>query len=1036
MKDRKKLRGGGYLLTEIKRYPMMIAIVFAISFVISSILFSATAKAATPMVSQSNVTFSIPTTIPFSVKADGSVISPSKWEIKISENSAYVAIDDIQAVGIPSDMSISAESEQSSTYSHSATHEADGRWEYRYVHGVSFLDATGGTEDDPLCWCYDGSSKGAKKISWSLQGVTDEHGLLDEMVMDGKASIGNISITLKPIYKTSFAIYSSTDNSLDIYNRIRVPRAGELYDGREATAVYTGFDKIYGNIKSGEDRNTGHTNLLWDEHRSDIISVDVIDNMSTISIDYWFQYFSNCETMNLKNLDTSKITSMWHTFRNCSALTRLDLSSWDTHGIVSFDGPFSNCLNLETIDIGDDFVIDEVHSVYGLFSGCSRLSNSSIQGIVNRIDTSQCSDFTLAFNGTSIRNINLSSWNTSKATCMMNMFSDAKSLEILDISSFDTSNIGNGVDASGTIQGSLSNIFLNCNHLRVVRLGNKFTWASSASSSYFLPVPSSSYIDGADGKWYAESDGSSYSPAFVPSNKADTYYARATTSFAVYSADDGSLDFYKRPGYPSDSDEFLGKDATHVWTRIEEESSGWHLARDQSRTSCPWWDIREAIRHVTVVDGIRPQSVEGWFYWCVNCETINLGDIDTSLCTTFYATFDRMFKIKTIDVSMLDMRSAKSVSCMFWGDNFEELDISSFDLSNVTCFNHMFNNCKQLKTLKMTVPTVFNEKSTFWCMFASCPNLILDCSDWNIDNPSLNHDEFNLGAPNVSLPACWVPTAFAVYSADDSSLDFYKREAYQVPVVGGSFNEKSVSRIYTGFETDEYTGEWPDSTVPWYLDTIGGLRVSNLVKNVSIIDKIKPRSMAWWFNQFTECESFDLGNIDTSECTSLRRLFSSCKSCVDLNGLDKWDTHNLADIGACFDGLHCLREIPGITNWDTSNIVNYNCAFFNCTRLVFLDLSSWDNDIIGGTHYCLLGLSDGNKYGSLKYIKIGDKWNENGAGRIFERSPKEYGMSNSDYWYSSDGTAYSWNDIPPNKADTYYTSKESYEEAKNRAAVN
>lgn len=110
---------------------MMMAIIFAISFVISSVLFSSPAKAATSIASQPNVMFSMPTTIPFAIKADGSVISPSKWKIKISEDSAYVAIDDIQAIGIPSDISINAESEQSSTYSHSATYEADGKWEYR-----------------------------------------------------------------------------------------------------------------------------------------------------------------------------------------------------------------------------------------------------------------------------------------------------------------------------------------------------------------------------------------------------------------------------------------------------------------------------------------------------------------------------------------------------------------------------------------------------------------------------------------------------------------------------------------------------------------------------------------------------------------------------------------------------------------------------------------------------------------------------------------------------------------------------------------
>lgn len=40
-----------------------------------------------------------------------------------------------------------------------------------------------------------------------------------------------------------------------------------------------------------------------------------------------------------------------------------------------------------------------------------------------------------------------------------------------------------------------------------------------------LPTPSAYYITGADGKWYAASDGARYAPSEIPSNKADTYYA-------------------------------------------------------------------------------------------------------------------------------------------------------------------------------------------------------------------------------------------------------------------------------------------------------------------------------------------------------------------------------------------------------------------------------------------------------------------------------------------------------------------------------
>ena len=187
------------------------------------------------------------------------------------------------------------------------------------------------------------------------------------------------------------------------------------------------------------------------------------------------------------------------------------------------------------------------------------------------------------------------------------------------------------------------------------------------------------------------------------------------------------------------------------------------------------------------------------------------------------------------------------------------------------------------------------------------------------------------------IPDAQNGTAFAVYSADDHSLMFYKRRG--VPKVGDMFNCRRVTEVYTGFETETYTGTWPDDDCPWF-------PIARQVKSVTVADDgIKPLSMAWWFNQFVHCESFDLGNIDTSKCTSLERLFSSCGSvaAADLRGLGTWDTGNVQSMFACFDGMFKLTEIPGILNWDTASCVSFSAAFFNCTGLQHLDISHWSN---------------------------------------------------------------------------------------------
>ena len=273
-------------------------------------------------------------------------------------------------------------------------------------------------------------------------------------------------------------------------------------------------------------------------------------------------------------------------------------------------------------------------------------------------------------------------------------------------------------------------------------------------------------------------------------------------------------------------------------------------------------------------------------------------------------------------------------------------------------------------------------------------------------------------------------TAFAVYSEDDHSLMFYKRRG--VPKVGDMFNYRRVTEVYTGFETEAYTGTWPNDDCPWF-------PIATEVKSVTVADVgVKPLSMAWWFNQFCNCKSFDLGNIDTSECTSLRRLFSSCASCTSIIGLDRWNTDKIIDLSATFDGLSSLTSIPGISGWNTGNVKYFAATFYNLHSLEQLNLSNWDDSsLIPGAVVHDIGYGGdivGSSNGSIRSLKsftVGAKWNNAGylAKRIELASSSTVPVDGK--WYAaSDGAAYESTAIPGNRADTYYTTKALLDQAR------
>lgn len=124
----------------------------------------------------------------------------------------------------------------------------------------------------------------------------------------------------------------------------------------------------------------------------------------------------------------------------------------------------------------------------------------------------------------------------------------------------------------------------------------------------------------------------------------------AKEAFAVYSADDNSFRFYKRPVLPQVGTVFEGRTVTKVYAGIETMAAGTLDARAGDRWRSPFYNASQATS-VTVVDEIvAPASVDQWF-----------------------ASFE-------------DMKSA---------------DLTKLDMSNVTVMDHMFVNCPLLEIISI-----------------------------------------------------------------------------------------------------------------------------------------------------------------------------------------------------------------------------------------------------------------------------------------------------------------------------------------------
>ena len=147
---------------------------------------------------------------------------------------------------------------------------------------------------------------------------------------------------------------------------------------------------------------------------------------------YMLGLFHGLKEIDLKQLDTSKVTNMSHMFNYDTALTKIDLSNFDTSKVTDMSYMFSHFL-LTSLDISN-FDTSNVTDMSNMFGDCYSLTS-----------------------------LDVSNFDTSKVTNMSFMFRVCSSLTSLDLSNFDTSKVTR-----------MNAMFLDCNKLKTIKVSDKW----------------------------------------------------------------------------------------------------------------------------------------------------------------------------------------------------------------------------------------------------------------------------------------------------------------------------------------------------------------------------------------------------------------------------------------------------------------------------------------------------------------------------------------------------------------------------------
>ncbi len=370
---------------------------------------------------------------------------------------------------------------------------------------------------------------------------------------------------------------------------------------------------------------------------------------------------------------------------------------------------------------------------------------------------------------------------------------------------------------------------------------------------------------------------------------------------------------------------------------------------------------------ITTLDPISGWDVSNVTTLCTtfqDCSSLTdveaLAEWDTGSVTNMYSTFAGCSGLTDgYGLTDWDTSAVTTMERMFFACSaMTEIDVSKWNAANVSNMQQMFRDCSSLVTIysddSVFVTSGITDSSNGSNMFINCGKLVggngTTYSGSNSSFTMAHVDTAN--APGYFTATPWDHlSTFAVYSEDDNSLTFYHTEEDLSLNQGDTYNEKTVTNVYTGIENLNCASS---DGAPWYVYRSSNIKV---VFDSSFADA-QPVSLAYWFYGFANASFTGLEYIDTSAVTSLEYTFYNCTGLTDVDGLSGWKTSAVTTLAYTFYGCTGLTDVAGLANWDTSAVTTLAYTFYGCTGLTDVaGLANWNTGVMTTMAYMFYGCS-------------------------------------------------------------------------------
>ena len=185
---------------------------------------------------------------------------------------------------------------------------------------------------------------------------------------------------------------------------------------------------------------------------------------------------------------------------------------------------------------------------------------------------------------------------------------------------------------------------------------------------------------------------------------------------------------------------------------------------------------------------------------------------------------------------------------------------------------------------------------------------------YGVTIPEGQHLVFTLNCKAIDNNTLRMPAADVIVHAAIGTRYHYDNTTGELVLIAGEFS---------------YDNKWGNEVAESQVTSVTATKQVSFTGNCSYL-----------FENYVNCTSIDLSNVNTASVTNMSRMFNNCKRLTSLD-LTDWNTGSVTNMSSMFNNCTGLTSLD-LTGWNTASVTYMSSMFYNCTGLTSLDLTGWN----------------------------------------------------------------------------------------------